>query len=371
MFRQIPMADAILPVFLATIRYIPKNILVAKKPNMHEFLSPLFHELDSIYEKGGIHILKNKETHNFIPLLLQCVCDLPAKAELQGMLNHNGYHSCGYCFHLGQSIKGIKNSQTYVRYVREKKQSVSRTHKSMLKIYETLGRIPNMSIKKISCMIAAREFNLIDGFCIDYMHCVLLGVVAKLMSLWLDSTNHNPPFNMKPKFQIILNQRLTKIKPISDISRKPRALSERANFKANEYRNLLLFFFTYCLKDLLPKKYIDNFKLVSSLIFVLLKREITFEEITDAEIKLNTFATEFENLYGRHNVTTNVHLLRHIGQSVRCHGPLWAQSAFGFESNNGILVKTNSKKHILHSIAWRYTINSTLQRETETKKNQI
>lgn len=359
------------------LRYIPKSILVAglyfgsHKPNMHDFLLPLFQELDLIYKEGGICIEQNGKKYNFIPLVMQCCCDLPAKAEVQSMVNHNGYYSCGYCIHPGKSIKASNSSNSYVRYVRQNIPSELRTHESMLQIYRKIKSDPIMGVKKVSCMIAARDFDIVNGFCIDYMHCVLLGVLAKLLNLWLDSKYHSRPHYINPKLQIVLNRRIVNIKPISNISRKPRSLSEKAKFKANEYRNLLLYYLTFSLDGLLPKKYIEHFRLLSSSIYKLLETKITLDEISEAESKFNLFANQFEDLYGVENVTTNLHLLRHIANSVRYHGPLWAQSAFGFESNNGLLVETKSKKHILHSIAWKYTMRShlNLMNKTDKKSN--
>lgn len=356
------------------LRYIPKNILVVgfyfgeKKPNMHDFFLPLFQELESIYKEGSLCVQNNGEKYNFIPFILQCCCDLPAKAEVQSMISHNGYYSCGYCYHPGKSIKSKPNSKSFVRYVHQEKPSALRTHDNMLNIYKTLKSNPLMGVKNISCMIGAKEFDLVHGYCIDYMHCVLLGVMVKLLSLWLDSVNHKSPYYIEPKKQCTLDQRLIKIKPNSNISRKPRPLSERSKYKANEYRNLLLFYLPHSLQDLLPKKYINNFKLLSSSIYTLLKKEITLEEIDISEIKLHQFADEYELLYGADKVTTNVHLLRHIANSVRFHGPLWTQSAFGFESNNGTLVKTNSKKNILHSMAWKYSMKFSLSMSVEIEK---
>lgn len=359
------------------LRYIAKHILVVglyfgvKKPNMHDFFLPLFKELESIYNEGGICIRKNEKKVCYYPFILQCCCDIPAKVEVQGMVSHNGYYSCGYCLHPGEPIKNQNNSKSFVRYIHQEMPSASRTHRTLLETYKKLKSDPIKGVKKVSCMIAAKNFDLVNGFCIDYMHCVLLGVLKKLLGLWLDSVNHDKPYYIKPKSQCLLNSRLIKIKPISNISRKPRPLSDRSNYKANEYRNLLLYYLTYSLRGLLPKPYIDNFKLLSSSIYTLLKKEITFGEIDEAEKKLNRFADEFESLYGVGNVTTNIHLLRHITNSVRYHGPLWTQAAFGFESYNGLLVKTNSKKNILHSIAWKYCMKLTLNAMDKDEKKSF
>ena len=38
------------------------------------------------------------------------------------------------------------------------------------------------------------DFDIINNNPIDYMHCVLLGVMRTLVSLWFDSKNHKEPW---------------------------------------------------------------------------------------------------------------------------------------------------------------------------------
>lgn len=188
-----------------------------------------------------------------------------------------------------------------------------------------------------------------------------LGVVKKKMNLWIDSTNHNEPFYIKPKLQQVLNTRIQNIKPPSEVARKPRSIFEKANYKANDYRSLLLYYLPYSLNGLLKKCYVEDFQLLSSAIYMLLEERIPIQNITEAENRLIQYANEYEKLYGKHNVTMNLHLIRHIGAAVRNLGPLWAQSAFAMEGNNGILVETAAKNKILHSIAWKYIAKSSLR----------
>lgn len=347
------------------IRYIPKNILVVglhhglKKPEMKDFFSPLLKELKSIQRDGGFFVTKNVEKILVVPIILQCCCDLPAKAEVQCMVNFNGRMACGYCLHPGEAIKS-KTSNSYVRYIRTEQPSQIRKHEHMLDIYKNLKSKNSFGVKSISCMVGAKHFDLINGFGIDYMHSTLLGVQRNLLSLWLDSTNHKEQFYINPKNQAILDQRITNICPTCDISRKPKKIADRAKYKANEYRSLLLYYLTYSLNGLLPKRYIEHFKLLSSSIYMLLEERISSDNIDCAELRLQKFADEFEELYGKHHVTMNLHLQRHLANAVRQLGPLWAQSAFGFESNNGVIVNTPGRNNILHSLAWKYSIRSNL-----------
>lgn len=356
-----------------TIRYHPKNVIVVAlhdgKPNMRDFFHPFLKELKQINEAGGISMEKKGELYTFLPLITSCTADLPAKAEVQGMIGHGGYFGCGYCLHTGDLIKKNKNSKAVIRFV-AKDYSI-RTHKDTLSTYIKLRSTPINGVKSISCMIAACDFDLINGFSIDYMHCALLGTMRHLMDLWLNTENHAEAFYISNKRQVVLSNRILSIKPNAEIARKPRSVFERKNFKANEFRTLLLYYLRYSLVDLLPIRYIEHFQLFSSAIYALLKETISTEDIFIAEAKLNQFSDQFEKLYGVEHVRINLHLLRHMGSSVRYLGPLWAQSSFTFEMNNGIIVKANNAtKNFLHNLSWKYVLKNSLQNETEKKNNQ-
>lgn len=334
--------------------------MTQKKPIMREFFYPLLNELKSINIAGGLSVERGKRRYKFMPLITHFCGDLPAKIDVQEMISYVGYNACGYCSHPGISVKA--NTKSSVRYIRRKNGDPLRTHEKILEIYHTLKHKsgPIEGIKNISCMVAADEFDLIWSYCIDYMHCILLGVMKKLLSLWLDSTNHTHAFYIKPADQLILSRKITSIKPISEISRKPGPVSNRLNYKANDYRTLLLYYLRFSLVGVLSKRYIDNFQLLSSSIYTLLKETITMVEIHVAERNLNEFCDQFESLYGSNNVTMNIHLTRHIAESVRQLGPLWAQSAFALEANNGILGNTTARRSILQSIAWKYNVRCSL-----------
>lgn len=338
----------------ASMRYTPNNILVvaffsdSKKPKMKDFFKPLLVEIKSINMRGGFSVQKSGQNVTFMPVITHFCADLQAKADVQEMKTVAGYYCCGYCFHPGVSVKlnpKDKHSTAYVRYGKRKTAEKPRTHFDIIETYRKLRQrhTPIDGIKEISCMIAAPEFDLVSGFAIDYMHCVLLGVTKKMMHLWLDSSNHNSNFYIKPPQKKTLSERITKIKPITEITRKPGPITDSIDYEANEFRTLLLYYLRFCLSGLLDKTYLDHFQLLSSSIYCLLKDQISNEDLLQSECKLIRFADEFEALYGINNITFNVHLTRHIVEAVRNLGPLWAQSAFAFEANNSVLTKTTAK----------------------------
>lgn len=348
-------------------RFIPGNIIVAaahfgpKKPCMKSLFYPLLKELRKIQEEGGLVIEEGNRKYNLMPVIVGCCCDLPAKAEVQSLTLYSGRFGCGYCLHPGESIKRRENNKAVVRYVSGN--YTSRSHENFVETYKKLK--PNAAlingIKGISCLVAATDFDLVNGFCLDYMHCVLLDVVKKLLSLWLDSKNHSKPYYIQKKHQVMLSGRVINIKPNSEISRKPRSLFARADFKANEYRSLLLYYLRYALSGLQEAVYVQHFQLLSSAIYILLKESISPDDFDKATLRLNEFVEEFQRLYGKDNVTMNLNLIRHLPTTVRNLGPLWCQSAFGFETNNGVLIKLNTcKRDILHSLAWKYVMEKTV-----------
>lgn len=331
-----------------------------KKPNMKEFFRPALEEIRHIQNDGGIFLTRNNNMFKFLPILLSCSCDLPARADVQGMKGHSGYFGCGYCLNPGELVKSEKSQAKVVRYTNQK-QYEKRTHGQLMEIYAKMRMEPSQGVKNVSCMIAAEHFDLVNSFAIDYMHCVLLGIMKKLFSLWLDSINKAKPFYIKAKDQVILSNRLVNIKPVSEIVRKPKSIFKRGEYKANEYRNMLIFYLWFALSGLLNMKYLEHFRLLSSSIYLLLKKNISNADIAKAETQLSKFASKFEDLYGKSNVTMNLHLLNHLVMNVKNLGPLWAQSMFAFEANNGVIVKSNTcNDNILNQLAWKYSMRKTI-----------
>lgn len=360
-------------------RFLSTNIAIvaahvgSKKPNMKDFFYPFLRDLREINESNGIHISHNEKTYRFMPLILCACCDLPAKADLQGMVGHSGRFGCGFCFHPGEPVKSQNNNKSVIRFLKGCYEL--RTHANTIATYDKLNQKKSINgVKGISCMVAAKEFDLINGFGIDHMHCAEL-FMKKLLNLWLDTKNHSKPYYIKKKHQEYLNQRVMSQKPVSEIIRRPRSIFSRGDFKANEMRGLILFFLRFALPGLLPNIYVKHFVLFSSALYALLKESISIDDINQANEKLNEFVDAFEELYGQDNVTMNLHLLRHLPLAVKNLGPLWAQSAYGFESNNGVVVKSNTcTRDMVHQVAWKYIMKQTTKennQNNELKKNSI
>lgn len=99
-----------------------------------------------------------------------------------------------------------------------------------------------------------------------------------------------------------------------------------------------MFYSLPCLNGILPKKFFIHFALFVSSMFIFLKDEMSHEEIDLGNMLLMNFVNRFQQLYGDINMVYNVHLLTHLGKIVSLWGPLWAYSAFTFETGNGTLL---------------------------------
>lgn len=182
------------------------------------------------------------------------------------------------------------------------------------------------------------SFDLIQGCVPDYMHACLLGVARSVTYMWVGSDNHDNPWyvgNCIPE----IDCRLELIQHSSCVSRVPRSLRERSYWKAHEWYMWLLYYSIPTLKGILPDRYLTHWARFVKALALPLTDSVTSQQIVEAEILLRMFVIEMKDLYGIHNVSFNVHLSLHLAQSVRDWGPLWAHSAFTFESYNHSLLK--------------------------------
>lgn len=178
------------------------------------------------------------------------------------------------------------------------------------------------------------------------MHCVLQGVTKRLLTLWFGSTFADKPFSLYAHVQIV-DERLSKIRPPSTISRMPRSISNHVKYwKASELRSWLLFYSIPVLSDMMDPMYLYHYAAFVEAIFILCSESISEEDLKHSEKLLSFFVYMFSSLYGERICTLNVHSLLHLADSVRSLGPLWAHSCFIFENTNGELLKC----FMVHSI---------------------
>lgn len=384
-------------------RLVLKNTMLAglwfgnKDPDMIKFLSPFLSEAKKLRSEG-VNWTSPTGTHiNSKIVVLNCVLDSIAKPLVQRIKQFNGVYGCSYCTHPGYDLMPSVEPNTNpivvkyamdinndfivnmlqdnsINYTVTRIDNVTKTRKiynvedrtnesirnDMLEAEKTGTEI--RGVKGVSPVAVLREFDLVHGFVLDYMHCVLLGVVKFVTCLWLDSTSHNEKYYIGLQCHNIDNK-LYAIRPPSSFPRLPRSLKERVFWKANEWRAWLLYYSLPCLKNILLLKYYKHHCLLVSAIHTLLQCKISASDLDNATWYLVKYVTDFQNLYGPQNMTFNVHLLLHLGKTVLMYGPLWCYSAFSWESGNGFLVKlVKGTRGVLTQIARKYVYIHSLSR---------
>lgn len=256
------------------LRYKQSNIIVAAayygKLDMPflDLFTPLAEEFEKLQSSGFLMVLNQKVQH-FKVCITMATVDLQAKAKIQRINACIGYNACTYCHRPGNPVKNEKKKSVkpVVRYTKRTPNDCMRTHNGTVLIMNKIEMEkssnvkpakkpqkpeddPNKDIHELTCMIAFDNFDMIYSFAIDYMHCVLIGVLLKMCDLWLNSKMSND-YRMKNKNISELNNRISALQPLSKVSRMPRSTEHLNDFKANEHRGILLFYLRVCLPGLL------------------------------------------------------------------------------------------------------------------------
>ncbi|XP_064481550.1 uncharacterized protein LOC135394638 [Ornithodoros turicata] len=221
---------------------------------------------------------------------------------------------------------------------------------------------PINGIKGPSPLLGLRTFDLVWGFTVDYMHCVLQGVTKQFAELWFASCHSEERFYIgSPATLSVVNRRLLSIRPPHCFTRLPRSITERSFWKASEWRLWVLFYGLPCTLGLLPDKYWKHFSKLSDALHILLSETLTARMIDQAGHLLEQFVSSAASLYGESCMKFNVHQLLHLPKAAQQMGPLWAHSAFVFESGNGSLVKlVTASKGIPQQIVERVALSQKL-----------
>ncbi|KAF0706952.1 Uncharacterized protein FWK35_00039209 [Aphis craccivora] len=248
-------------------------------------------------------------------------CDSPAKAFILKIKSHSGFSSCSKCYIEGE----YKNNRVCFPYSSVK--STERTHQSYITMSDEDHHINN----HVSILSELPNTDIVSIFSLDYMHLVCLGVMKKLLILWMSKG----PLSVRiraaaihelSKYLLNLNQYIP-----SDFVRKARELSDVSRWKATEFRSFLLYFGPIVLKNILNEKCYVHFMALSISMTILLSPDRR-ELLEYANKLLDYFVKQFEIIYGVEFSSHNVHGLIHLCDAYQKFGPLDNCCAFKFEN---------------------------------------
>jgi len=202
---------------LKSVHMIGIDYGVGKPISANNFLEQFINELKIFIQDGFMY---GKRRINII--LSTIICDAPAKSFILYTKSHNGFSSCSKCTIVGEYIqRTMCFPYTKTHTLRTDEDFFQQTDEEYHQGETLLLQIPNIG--------------LVSAVALDYMHLVCLGVVKKLLLLWMKgplrvrirSTNTN-----------LISQRLIALRSSipKEFSRKPRSLSEIKYWKATEFR---------------------------------------------------------------------------------------------------------------------------------------
>lgn len=290
-----------------------------KPSNVQEYLKEFVQDLREIIQEG----VQFNGVFFSVSAPDAFICDAPARAFLKCVKGHTGYYSCERCTQKGIYV----NRRLCFPDIYADQRTDESFHAMNYKEHQ-LGVSPLNEL----------GVGLVSGFVLDYMHLVCLGVMRKLIYLWLKG-----PRKCRQSMQIVtvisaflisVRQHLPKC-----FARKPRSLLEISMWKATELRQFLLYTGPVVLLNNIPSQMYRHFMLLSVSIRILLSPDLCIDNCNYADDVLKLFVKNFSLLYGVEFVGYNVHSLIHLAQDAHRFGPLDSISCFPFETFLGKLKK--------------------------------
>ena len=246
------------------------------------------------------------------------------------MIAHSGFYSCERCVIRGESGPKFVETSCSLR-----DDASFRSH-----LYDYHQKEGNLS------PLTELPIDMIAQFPLDYMHLVLLGVVRRILRLWLGTSDFKVT-TFSSNFRLCGKVNDKKIRErvslcseniTTEFQRRPRQFDENKYFKAHEFRTLLCYTIPFIFQGVFnnDKVYVHFLLLVVSF-RVMLGRKPTPSLVQYVRDLLRKFVVEVQQLYGTTHMTYSVHGLLHVPDDYERFGVLDTISAFPFESHMQVL----------------------------------
>ena len=297
-----------------------------KKPdNLFDYLNEFLTEFRLLKISGIEHNGK------VLPVSIKAfVCDAPARSFLKYIKGHGGYHSCKRCL-----VDGEYDGRVVFTEVDHQMQSDEQFKEYVYLNHSVgtnnvccephqLGRTPLVDYG-ILC---------VKEFVIDYMHCVCLGVMKRLIKYWFEGPRICR-LSCQQKKQMSDKLAFYHNKMPSEFARQPRSLDEFKHFKATEFQQFLLYTGPIILKNILSKEVYQNFLCLSIAVFLMSNSNVLKQQhyLDYAKKFIAFFVLNLQGLYGPQFYSYNVHALLHLHEDVLYHNcSLHDLSSFPFEN---------------------------------------
>ena len=293
---------AIFPVALTYGSSKPTDLLF-----LEETVGDLNHLLERGLNVGG----------RVIPVELRCVvCDAPARALIKGTKLYSGYFGCDKCAQKGLWLGRITYPETRDLDLRTDLSFRCQSNSDHHRTDSPFCKLP---------------MDMIMQFSIDYMHQLCLGVMRKLLLIWMKG-NRDVRISSRHVGEISENLLNLKSAMPNNFTRKPRGLNEIERWKATEFRQFLLYTGQLALKEIIRPELYSHFLSLSVASRILVSPTLVKSHWQHASELLVYFVEQGRVLYGKEFIVYNVHSMIHLAAEAYHYGGLDKCSSFPFEN---------------------------------------
>lgn len=178
----------------------------------------------------------------------------------------------------------------------------------------------------------------VRGTSIDAMHHLFGGQLKKNLLFFLDNSYNDLACNISKLSRSVVDDRLMKIRPPHFITRVPKSINDLATWKTSVYKSMSLYYALPILKGVVDDQHFDHFATLVAAVQYLNSDCVTPDCLSKADALICKYVSYYEDLYGKKNMTLNLHLLLHLVELVKEHGPLFLFACFPMEGINGIVL---------------------------------
>ncbi|CAF4583957.1 unnamed protein product [Rotaria socialis] len=300
--------------------------------------------------------------------------DQPAAALLENVVPYNAEYGCPKCFHTGELYHGQRKAGAneikftirvypFIDYqLRTQERSLQAIQKlidSSVQDQDTALNRSNKQVKsktkkkkkkkekKISSyghlgycpLTKLKYFKYGTSLLTDSLHTIYGGAFKQLLNLLFDSRYRQKTWSLFKKIPQI-DDLLAVVQIPSTTQRRFRSLKHISKYKGSEFRCLFHFGLTtivQCTHDNSLKNLLLAFLTAINLASA---KYVTNESIEVVSILLHYFVKQFQLIFGLRHMSSNIHSVLHVHESLKFMGPLWFYSTFSFEGIDKDLIST-------------------------------
>ena len=245
---------------------------------------------------------------------------------------------------LAASEKQIKTKKSNIVWPKTSRDAPPRTTEELREIIDKIENDIPMSIDEAKGVIGRSvlfdlpSFNYVSDAPVEYLHLVCIGITKRCVELTFKVGEARPRITKrKLSLPSSFNVQIHNVKVFREFNRRIRKL-DFAVYKAQEFRNLVIFFFPLILNCIEPTAKERHMWLFLSYMIkacVIPKEEFSLALLPVIDKCTKMFYSLYQQLFGVKNCTYSIHVGGSHLIDMRYHGPLTCTSAFPFESFYG------------------------------------